>query len=269
MRGKVMVWALCASSGVQAGQFSDLWWVPQESGWGVSTQQQGRHLALTLYVHDAQGRPHWYSASLLRYGHTQAGLPEFSGTLYATAGSPAGLPWDPQSVSSQALGEVLFRVRADGRAELDYVLDGVPVHKEVERFTHTADTLVGLHYATLLPGYDSCPAGFEGLRVFERGTLEIERCGDAPCELTAAATPIRLSMNDGQRFVCSIEGEFTRHGNSGDIKGTYRCGDGGEGDIELNNIEFNSVGFVARFRTGHPQCAEFSGILSAVSAAAR
>lgn len=252
-------------------ELTDIWWLPEESGWGVNTVHEGNSLILTLFVHAQSHRPQWYSAALTRYGNTQDGDPEFVGDLYETSGSPAQGPWSPNDVSSRRVGLVYFKARPDGQAELEYELDGVTVIKNIVRFTQQADRLEGLHYATLLPGYDSCETGFQGLRVFERGVLSIERCASGACTGVAAADRGHLNMLlvDNGREICSIEGAFTRYGNSGGIRGNYVCADGGQGAIAFKNIEFTSVGFSARFTAEHPRCQTFSGILTGVRTSAR
>ena len=251
-----------------ADALTDSWWVPEESGWGLATVHERDLLTLTLYVHDASGAPRWLSAALRRYGNTQAGDPEFSGVLVETRGSAPSTPWDPAAAVSRGVGDIAFRARPGGRAELEYTVDGVRVRKDIQRLATQAARITGLHLAMLLPSYDSCPVDFVGLSTFERGTLYIEPC--ETCEPDAAGgQPLSLDLLDGSREICHIDGHFRRHGSSGEIDGRYRCADGGEGPIRLRDIEFNSTGFSARFSTSHTRCGEFSGILSAVRSDAR
>jgi hypothetical protein len=260
------------SASVAAHSLTDTWWVPQESGWGLTAVHENNLLVITLYVHDAQHRPRWYTAALQRYGNTASGDPEFTGSLYETSGSAIGGPWNPGDVDRRPVGTASFRARPLGRAELEYSVDHIAVVKQIERFTMQQDRLEGLHFATLFPGYDSCPAGFQGLRVFEHGILYIDRCNGECASSTPSSqdrSQIDMVLTDGTREICSIDGAFSRYGRSGGITGSYACIDGGSGTIEFRNIEFTSVGFSARFSANHPQCATFTGILSAVRASAR
>jgi hypothetical protein len=43
---------------------SDIWWVPEESGWGLNLIHQGNTLFGTLFVYGSDGTPRWYSASV-------------------------------------------------------------------------------------------------------------------------------------------------------------------------------------------------------------
>ena len=252
----VVLLLLCMQA--SAHTLTDTWWQPDESGWGANVVHENNLLVVTLFVHDDERDPHWYTAALTRYGNTQNGDPEFTGALYESTGSAVGTPWRPQDVHRSLAGSISFRARPDGKAELEYLIDGVTVVKHIERYTTQPDRLEGLFFTSLLPRYDSCPAGFEGLNVFERGAMTVLRDG-------ADRKQIHMVFDDGERLSCSIHGTFYRHGRSGDIRGSYACSDGGRGGIEFRNIEFNSVGFVARFQAEHPVCAEFSGILSGIS----
>src|SRR6185369_9779242 len=44
------------------GYINDLWFPPNEGGWGLNLIEQGDTAFATLFVYDAQNRPHWYSA---------------------------------------------------------------------------------------------------------------------------------------------------------------------------------------------------------------
>lgn len=37
--------------------FTDLWWNPSESGWGVSITQHGNNVFARIYAYDTDGRP--------------------------------------------------------------------------------------------------------------------------------------------------------------------------------------------------------------------
>lgn len=60
---------------------SDLWWNPNESGWGIQLVQRGSVIFATMFVYDSLSVPHWYSATL----NSLSGL-TWSGNLIATTG---------------------------------------------------------------------------------------------------------------------------------------------------------------------------------------
>ena len=44
--------------------FSDLWWVPSESGWGANISQQSDTMFVTIFVYGPSGQPIWFVATL-------------------------------------------------------------------------------------------------------------------------------------------------------------------------------------------------------------
>ena len=57
--------------GVAAAQslgtvFSDLWWNPSESGWGVTIAHQQDVMFLTFFVYKDDRSPYWVTATLSR-----------------------------------------------------------------------------------------------------------------------------------------------------------------------------------------------------------
>src|SRR6476661_2986839 len=65
--------------------FSDLWWNPAESGWGVTVDHQQDVMFLTFFVYRADGSPYWVT-SLLTHTSNSAGPFAFSGDVYETRG---------------------------------------------------------------------------------------------------------------------------------------------------------------------------------------
>jgi len=271
MRSLLLALLLMASFAAKANTYTDTWWAPEESGWGISLVQENGLVQLLLFVHDQNRLPRWYMGPLTPDPQFRPLM--FVGELYESRGTPFDRPWDASDASSRAVGRVSFLPHADGTATVDYVIDNRRFIKHVRRFTAQVDALKGLHFAALLPGYDGCDAGFNGLSVFEKGTLQIDRCLTAPCTGGTGAEgeviPLAMSLDDGVSQVCAFEGRFRRYGRSGAFTGDYSCRDGGAGAIEMKDIEFSSVGFTARFTASHPRCEVFKGILSGVRASAR
>jgi hypothetical protein len=59
--------------------YSDLWWNPLESGWGVNISQQADILFVTFFVFDANRQPSWYTAELTFLGQRANGNLIFTG----------------------------------------------------------------------------------------------------------------------------------------------------------------------------------------------
>src|SRR5208282_6064974 len=74
---------------------SDLWYIANESGWGMQLVQRGTVIFATLYVYGpTAGEPVWYTATL-QYASSYT----WTGILYATTGPYfATEPFDPMMV---------------------------------------------------------------------------------------------------------------------------------------------------------------------------
>jgi hypothetical protein len=76
---------------------SDLWWNPNESGWGLQVVQTGSVIFVTMFVYDQNNNPLWYTATC-----TYQGNHVWSGDLYQTSG-----PWFGAVPSLVALLQML------------------------------------------------------------------------------------------------------------------------------------------------------------------
>jgi hypothetical protein len=73
---------------------SDLWWNPDESGWGLALTQHGDTVFGVWYAYAEDGKPLWVVMPDGRF--SQPG--RFAGKLYTTdGGTPYGKPFDPRA----------------------------------------------------------------------------------------------------------------------------------------------------------------------------
>jgi hypothetical protein len=131
----------CCDTAIAAGMSPDptgLWFDPAESGWGVSLVQRDDTIFALLLVYDEERRPTWYVASDVTAdgpAGTDAGAMQYTGVLYRTAGTWFGGAFDPQSLTSAAVGSIRLQYTPgmQGRTiDLTYSANGVTVSKEVE-----------------------------------------------------------------------------------------------------------------------------------------
>jgi len=113
------------------GSFQDLWWNPNESGWGINFAQQNGVLFGTLFTYDASGRGTWFVMSA---GRKQADG-SFAGELYRTSGPPFNAaPFTPVSagqIVQVGMMQVTFSDRNNGT--LTYTVNGITVTKAITR----------------------------------------------------------------------------------------------------------------------------------------
>ena len=122
--------------------FSDLWSVPAESGWGAHLTLQDDILFLVLYVHDAASEPRFFVATDMR--PTAQSTPEqpiFAGTLYRPAArSPCPYDCVALQASRWEMQRCVFTPR---QRALSYDVQGASVTKR-HRQTFRVGALRGI-----------------------------------------------------------------------------------------------------------------------------
>jgi hypothetical protein len=116
------------ANAVAPPNYTDLWWNPAESGWGLNLTHQGSVIFGTLFTYDASGAPLWL---VLSRGDQQADG-SFAGTLYRTTG-PAfnAVPWS--ATTPVEVGSMRVAFSSNGAGTLTYSVDGVSVTKTISR----------------------------------------------------------------------------------------------------------------------------------------
>jgi hypothetical protein len=111
-----------------AVDYSDLWWNPNESGWGMAMAQQFGNIFLAWYVYDKAGKPVWYVASNCVLSGSSC-----SGSLYRTTGPAFGPTFDSTQIHVFPVGSAIVSFVDANNAVLSYTVDGVSSTKTVTR----------------------------------------------------------------------------------------------------------------------------------------
>ena len=111
-----------------ATNYQDLWWNPDESGWGINIAHQGSVIFATLFTYGADNRDMWLVASRL----DRQADGSFQGVLYRTTG-PAfnASPWP--GVTLAEVGTMRLAFSAGHRGTLSYTVSGAAVTKTILR----------------------------------------------------------------------------------------------------------------------------------------
>ena len=115
-------------SGVASVDYTDLWWNPNESGWGMAMAQQTGNIFLAWYVYQSNGQPTWYVAS-----NCSINADTCSGNLYATTGPAFGPTFDPTQVHVTTVGTIFVNFTDPNNASLTYTVNGVSGTKNITR----------------------------------------------------------------------------------------------------------------------------------------
>jgi len=116
--------------GTRAGEanYQDLWWNPNESGWGINLVQQGSIIFATLFTYAENGRDKWFVASNL----SRQSDGSFSGALYSTTGTPFNaMAWQPFQFSQ--VGDMRISFSDGENGSLTYSVGGTQVVKQIQR----------------------------------------------------------------------------------------------------------------------------------------
>jgi lysyl endopeptidase len=82
--------------------YSDLWWNPSESGWGVTIADHETQLFVVWYTYDASGRPTWF---VIPGGTFSPDRRTFTGAVYQTRGPCyRNAAFDPSQVTITQVG---------------------------------------------------------------------------------------------------------------------------------------------------------------------
>jgi hypothetical protein len=116
--------------------FTDLWWNPDESGWGVGLVQYRGALFAVLFVYGFNGKPTWYVASLHETPRaTETADRSFEGPVFATRGSWwFTTPFALSDVREAGTARIVFPA-AGSSAGLSYTIDGTSVQTVIRRLS--------------------------------------------------------------------------------------------------------------------------------------
>lgn len=110
--------------------YSDHWWNPQESGWGMSiVQHPSGEVFVVWFVYNSAGVPTWY---VIPSGKWET-LARYTGTVYKTTGPFFGSSFDPNRVGVTPAGNATLSFTGYATANFSYTVDGITGTKAITR----------------------------------------------------------------------------------------------------------------------------------------
>jgi hypothetical protein len=240
----LLVAALAAGPAVRAANFTDLWWSPAESGWGVNVVHQDETAVVTLHVYDADGRPTWLTGIAIVYGIVQ-GQPQFRGTLHRMQGDAHTGPFDPGHTRATPAGTFWLSPSDAYHAELEYHVDGAIVRKAIERHTFALAQPVAW-YAGAFRLRQSLPGGPPA------GTIEYD--ADVLLHFEGAQATIKVDRPGGES--CLYRGPLVQRGRYVDVRGAFDCDGRSAGTFEVTGLELTEHGMTGHLRATRPDRTE-------------
>ena len=118
---------------VSRTNYTDLWWVPSESGWGVNVTQQGSTLFATLFTYEAGTGTSNRGVWLVMSAGARQSDGTFLGDLYQTTGPAFNAdPFTPIGGSNVTkVGTMRFRFADGEHGTLTYDVNGASVTKSI------------------------------------------------------------------------------------------------------------------------------------------
>ncbi len=241
----VLAAACLAAAPVRASlgtNFTDQWWNPAESGWGVSIHQQYDVMFVIFFVQGPDSLPIWYAAPA--YYQYNSGSPVFAGDLYQTNGPWFGGSFDPAAVTERKVGAVTFTATSVDTALLTYSVDGVPVTKSIERQLWTYEDFSGEYYGGLDYSSSSCSDPASNGYFEQFGPVHIDHASVGSMTIVAQSAA----------GSCAINGTYTQAGHMGTVVGAFDCGGSVAGPMTVFEMERNASGMTGRFYAQSGSC---------------
>jgi hypothetical protein len=246
--------------------WTDLWWDPSESGWGVNLVQSDAFMFATFFVYGPSGQPTWYTAEMT---WNQAQL-AFAGPLYTFTGTGLTFPWVPGNRSVRNVGSATFRPTQGGisvsyRGTLTYTFadTGLTFTKSIERQTLTSIDLAGVFTGGQYGEYYDCAAAADNNTYTDAFDLDVTQTG----------RDLRIQFTYAGGLSCTLSGALEQYGSLHRINGAaYRCSDGLDTTATVYDLKSGSLGIEGRLYAptvgaGCREAAKFSAVYATGQAA--
>jgi len=110
--------------------YTDLWWNPSESGWGLNlVQHPSKVLFGVWYTYEADGTPTWF---VIPQG-TWTSSTTYTGPIYATTGPAFNKAFNPGAVQPRQVGSATVSFSSASTGTFHYSIDGVTGTKQMQR----------------------------------------------------------------------------------------------------------------------------------------
>ena len=224
----------------RADDYTDIWWVPAEDGWGVNFIQSQDFIFATFFVYGPAPAktPIWYVGNLARQGDGT-----FFGGLFQTTGTGIGAPWNPADHPAPVqVGTATFNPIDNSSGTLTYSVNGVPVAKSIVRQTLTPIAIGGTYYGTAVVVHSGCStAGNNGTVLTDFDPVVAQASGTLQFDFVYAGTEN-----------CTLSGAYAREGLLFRVPAaTYVCVNGSTTTVSttatIYEMKSTSIGLEGRW----------------------
>ena len=236
-----------------AADFTDLWWNPAESGWGVTLTENDPFIFATFFIYGSDGKPTWYTGQM--NGDSNG---NFTGLLFASTGPYFGAAtFDPSQVATTAVGNVSFQASAADQGTITYNVGAVRVTKHIQRQTLTRAFISGNYRGGLSSSIGGCTD------TARNGTI------DYFADVGVAQSPsnqVQLNVQLQSGVSCTLQGVLLQSGKIfAPAQMTYACSNGVNSTATLYEAALTGQGFegrwIANLGSGCTEDAHFSAVV--------
>lgn len=251
--------SLPAAATTFSTDYTDLWLVPTEAGWGLNLIHQGDTLFASLFVYGSDSQPRWYFASNLAGSATS-----YNGPLYRATGTPFSAQWQPNQYSGAiSVGTMTLNFNSQSTGTLTYRVDGTTVTKNISRFTFKNNNLSGTYIGGMTAGTNSCTvASNNNARVLIAGAMTVTHGSGNPRFVVDFTSPA-----NGQAATCTFTGAYIQEGKPGSIpNGTWSCTGGANNTGTFNMAQIDAkLGGINAVITAQDQYCRYVGYFGGVT----
>jgi hypothetical protein len=238
--------------------FSDLWYLPTESGWGINLSMQGTTMFAALYVYGNDGAPRWYVATNMAAQPAGSGQFKFGGELFATTGTYFGTVPYVNATNPQLVGTMAVTFTSATSGTLVYNVGSVNVTKNIERIRLADNNLTGVYLGGIAATQNGCTnSANNGLAAyFTSGNIAVTQTG--------SAVAIRMDTVSGAAITCNFTGTYTQEGRLGKITGgLWSCVSStaviSNGTFGMTEVDVQTNALSATFTGGDNFCSSYVG----------
>jgi hypothetical protein len=226
---------------------SDLWWNPNEPGWGIQFVQRGALIFATMFVYAQNASPTWYTALLspsAAASGDKASTLAWSGDLAADSGTWFGAPnWT--GATATKVGTMHWTASNVTSGTLTYTVNGMQVTKQLVREYIVTDDFSGSYVGGLHDTVTGCTDPTKNINIDDFATITITQ--------NAAASTIAVNLVTQQSGLnCTFSGPLTQAGRFGGSTGTFACSGKTTTNGSLTGLVVGIDSIVSHFNDTNP-----------------
>lgn len=223
--------------------YTDGWWVPSESGWGMNVLHQGDVMAIAFYVYDETNVPIWY-LGVANYVDENIG---YRGTLSLHRGTSFLLPvFGPVPSGPTAIGIITFKPTSPYSANVNYSVGTTSIDKSMVRIAFAPIEFGGSFLGGVTGTVTGCATG-SGTFAMEQSLIVTSSVANGQAQLVFA----------NSAGYCIITGTLQQNGMLGAVSnGSFGCTSGINGTASIDEWAVNRNGMSARYQTRTGSCVE-------------